>query len=247
MFEALRDLLGIDSGADEPVTPDQVRAAIARTESELKQARSRLERLEERRADLLLEGTDDEVDDVEEDIEETERKIERLEAARERLDDRLEEAEEAAETRRAIGRAEEALALKEEGEELLEEWKGMVERGCEILSRLDEIEAEVESRRDAFRRSPEHDFADSTPPLRAASLGTRNPNPVQSAVLPPAGPDSPRWNASPWQEPPRERSSGGSGESRGSMVTDAETGRPLSGGVGREEDRFVAPTGENER
>lgn len=245
MLEDLRDLLTTDRENEAP-EPERVRKAITETEENLADARSRLERLREAHGDVLLTGTDERIERHEAKIEQAERDVARLEAARERLDDRLEEAEEAAETRRAVERADEALALKQEGEELLEEWRTLVERACEILPRLDEIESQVESRRHAFRRSPEHDYSEGTPPLRAASLGIRNPNPVDEVVLPPAGPDSPRWNATTWQKS-RERSYGDSSGpevNSGSMVKDSDTGQPTTGGVGQDEARFLAPTGE---
>lgn len=207
MLEAVRNLLASDDDPDADAgipEPEAVREAIEETEAELEEARERLSELQDEHREMLLAAPDEEIDEQEDRIAEAERTVARLEAARSALADRLEEAEEAAKLREAAAEAEEAIRLKEEGEELLEEWRALVRRGPKILERLREIEAGVAQRREAFRKSPDHDYAESVPPMRAASLGVRNPDPVEKTVLPPAGPDAPGWNSRNWS-PPRQR------------------------------------------
>lgn len=199
MLEELRDLLA--GSDDERPRPERIEEAIEEAESDLQTARTRLSELEEEHGDIVLSGDADRIAEHEAEIEAAKRTVERLDAARERLEERLKEAEEAAEAREAARRAEEALELKAKGEELLEEWRQLVRRAREILARLEEIESAVGRRREAFRRSPEHEYADGTPPLRAASLGTVNPDPTEKTVLPPAGPETPGWNSRNWAEP----------------------------------------------
>lgn len=203
MLEKVREILASEDGGAERAIPEPaaVKEAIAETEAELEEARSRLSQLEDDHGRVLLHGTDEAVDAHEEKIASAERNVRRLEAALPPLRETLEEAGEAASERERKRKIDRAVELREEFQEANGRYWDLLEEIIPVIERMKEIDEE--HRRLDVSGAPNRE---NVRPGADAYVG--NKRPWKANILVPAGPGSPYLNTTPFKGEPNLKAEG---------------------------------------
>jgi hypothetical protein len=167
--------------ATKPPGSAQLREALAQAEVDRGEAVAALDRLQARRAELLLDGDDRALDVVERDTAQAQRRADRFDVLIDQAQERLREAEE-------VERRAELDALFAQGEKLVAEGVALIRKDypplcakiLRLAARLEEIDGEVASLNARLaaagdpRRVPDYDrIARPVEPPQGENLGRR--------------------------------------------------------------------------